>query len=195
MTWLKRIRIRWQILGYWLLCTGIVHIVATFVPAYFSTNGAYARLSEGLPHNSFVVLPAARPGAQVIPYQIPETLYAICKFDTRRGPVGLNVILAGAGWTLSIYTRDGVSVYDAPGRSQLATPVNLLLVPPGGYFLGVSDAVSDTGTGFTQVQLPDPQGIVVLRAPLGGIAYAHDTERIIRQSKCASKPFSTRTGF
>ncbi|MFM1815374.1 MAG: hypothetical protein RLZ98_2069 [Pseudomonadota bacterium] len=181
-----RINFSWLIYG--VLASAIVHIVATLVPVYFSANKAYGRLTEGVPANAFIVLPSARPGVQVVPYQVPGARMAICRFDASSGPVAVSAELPTAGWTLSMYSADGSSFYEAPGRSEGTTLISLLLVPPGGHFLGVSGSADLAN--HSEVATPESSGLVVIRAPLGGFAYAQDTERAIRVAKCTARPFS-----
>jgi uncharacterized membrane protein len=195
MTWFGRTlsRLDWRWMCFALCGTAVVHIIATLIPAYYSTNSAYYRLSEGLPANTFLVLPAARPGAQVIPFQQPDTRYAVCRYDTASGPVVLDAVLPAAGWTLSIHSADGSSLYEAPGRAEGATTVSLLLKPPGGYFLGLSVGDQDTPDDHSKVELPHTTGLIVIRGPLGGMAYAHHTEKIISSAVCALRPFGSTT--
>ncbi len=174
-----------------LLCILIVHIVATLIPAYLSTNTAFMRLSAGLPVNQFVVLPPARPSVQVLPYQQPNTRYAICKFDARQGSIALKAELPATGWTLSVYTKDGTSFYDAPGRADGTTKVDVLLRPPGGLFMGIRPIARVQTNKNNEIVLPANQGIIVIRAPLGGIAYAQQTERAISGASCQLRPFSS----
>lgn len=184
---LPRVRPNWSLITYGLLASGVVHIIATLIPAYVGATSAYVRLSDGLPVNEFVVLPPARPGTQVIPYQLPDTRYAICRFDARRGPVLLGAALPAEGWTLSLYTSDGTSFYEAPGRADGRTRINLMLIPPDGYFVGVNEDTHAASGNHSQVSLPKSTGIAVIRAPLGGVAYAHETERLIRTALCSPK--------
>lgn len=185
-----KFRPNWTMVAYAALASGVVHILATLLPAYVSGNTAFARLSDGLPINEFVVLPPARPGTQVIPYQLPDARYAICRFDARGGPVSLTATLPAEGWTLSIYTSDGTSFYDAPGRADGSTKLNLMLVPPGGYFLGVPEDTQAAASEHSEIASPATSGLVVIRAPLGGAAYAHETERVAKMARCAAKPFA-----
>ena len=176
--------------GYGAAIIAVIHIVATFIPAYFSSNVAYGRLSDGLPANSFVVLPAARPGVQVIPYQLPDTRYAICKFDVRKGVVSVEAVLPGLGWTLSIYDGDGSSFYDAPGRGDGEVAIKLLLVPKQGYFFDASAPGSAALAGLSEVRTPNERGIVVIRAPLGGLVYAVAANQALSKAMCKLHPYS-----
>ena len=82
-----RILQSWPVVLGALVAAGIVHICTIFALPYFYRSDAYTRLSRTLPSNIFVILPQAKPRAQVLPYQMPDARYAICRYDVSDGPV------------------------------------------------------------------------------------------------------------
>jgi uncharacterized membrane protein len=179
---------QWPFVLAALLAAGIAHIATTFVMPYLATGDAYARLSRSLPANAFVVLPPARPGAQVLPYQAPDVHYAICRFDTSAGPVVVSASLPDVGWTLSLYAAGGESFYALPASGGRAVDVRLLVLPPGDNFLGFVPETR-TGDAVTQLHTPTHGGLAVLRAPLKGRVFAAEIERGLLRANCRQQPY------
>jgi uncharacterized membrane protein len=180
---------RWPYLLAVLLAAGIVHIGTTFLMPYLASGDAYTRLSRSLPANTFVILPPARAGAQVLPFQAPDVRYAICRFDTTSGPVVLNASLPDVGWTLSLYAAGGESFYALPAAGGRSVDVRLLVLPPGDNFLGfVAERRSDD-RALTQLHAPTHGGLAVLRAPLKGRVFAAEIERNLLRASCRQQPY------
>ena len=129
---------QWRTLLAALLLAGVVHIATVLALPSFYRSDAYARLARSLPANSFVTLPVAQPKAQVLPFQTPDTRYAVCRFDATAGPVAVRATLPEAGWSLSLYTANGEGFYTFPAADQRPVTLSLVVVPPGEKFLGSS---------------------------------------------------------
>lgn len=186
MSWLRRLLQKWPVLAAALIAAAIVHIVTVFALPMFYRADAYSRLSRSLPAHSFVILPAARPKAQVLPYQLPDTRYAVCRFDLRGGPMLVKASLAEQGWTLSAYTAAGESFYAIPANEQRRLGVSLLFVPSGERFIGSMSNIRGVQADTTQVQSPTQTGLIVIQAPLKGRAYAVALEAELAKANCAS---------
>lgn len=182
-----------QILRHWrwglalLLCTGVTHIVFSFMMPYAFGFNAFTRLSRSLPINQFVILPLAEPKAQVLPYQSPDVRYAMCRFDVTGGPVLSSARLPEPGWTYSIYTAQGEAVYAF--AAQQFTEIAIAILPPGERFVDVVAATQRADTSLTQVHVPTRQGIIVVRAPIRGRTYAAEIERDLTSAQCRLQPY------
>lgn len=182
-----------SILSYWrwalalAICTGIAHIVFSFLMPYAFGGNAFSRLSRSLPINQFVILPPAEPKAQVLPYQAPDVRYAMCRFDVSGGPVISSARLPEHGWTYSIYTSQGEAVYAF--AAQQFTSISVAILPPGERFVDMVSATQHSETSVTQVHMPSRQGIVVVRAPLRGRTYAAEIERDLTAAQCRLIPY------
>jgi uncharacterized membrane protein len=167
------------------LLGGIVHIGATFVAALSATGQAYRQLAEKLPVNSMTVLALQAPGRQILPFLPPDALYAMCRYDLSGGPVAVSASVLDAGWALSVHTPDGSNFYVLPGQRQRRTEVSLLLVlnGPGALPTPRRDSATDS-----QIVSPTSEGLIVLRAPLRGLAWAAETEAALQRASCKSIP-------
>ena len=167
-----------------LLTGGIVHIATTFAITSLGTGSAYRQLRPVLPSNQIVVLPELQAGQQILPFLAPDMLYALCRFDLSGGPVAINAILPEAGWSLALYNRQGDNFYATPGQSLRPVPVAFLLEPASDRLVNLQPGVRKTDVDASQVTSPDSEGLVVIRAPLKGIAYQAATLADLKRATC-----------
>jgi len=149
--WRPTVRLR--TVGFAFAAAGVVHICATLVSPYLTRSDAYSRLSRSLPANRFVVVPAARPNAQILPFQMPDVRYAICRFEATDGPIVVKATLAEPGWTFSAYSSDGDSVYALAAAEDRPTEVSVMFIPPGERFQGLISEVRGGSGDTAQVLL------------------------------------------
>ena len=181
--WLREIG--WRTFVAAALLGGIIHIFATFAVPVFGSGHAYLQLRDTLPLNRMVVLPPPAPGKQLLPYLPPDNLYAMCRYELTGGPVTVTAEVADSAWVLSLHTPRSDNFYVLPGDQLRRREVSFLVVPSGDRI--VSDAVlaqrRASGTD-TQVASPSLEGLIVVRAPLRGLAWQPQTEAILRRSSC-----------
>jgi uncharacterized membrane protein len=177
--WLRRLG--WRRLTGVALLAGIIHICATLAVPMLSSRHAYLQLRDQLPANRMLVLPPQAPGRQILPYLPPHMLYAVCRYDLSGGPVAVTATVADAGWALSLHAARGENFYVLPGVPLRRTDVSLLVIPRGSdaALLPARESPSDTA-----VVSPTPEGLIVLRAPLRGLAWSAETEAMLRQASC-----------
>jgi uncharacterized membrane protein len=118
----------------------------------------------------------------MLPFQLPDFRYAVCRYVARSGPMLVRVVMPEPGWLLTVTSSNGDNVYamqaSAGGRREIA----LRLVPPGERFV---DLMGDPqSTAAIQVPLPTASGLVVVRAPVGGIAFKQRIEAALSASSC-----------
>ncbi|MCL4765776.1 MAG: DUF1254 domain-containing protein [Hyphomicrobiaceae bacterium] len=175
-------------LAWTLLCgavaAGIVHIVATFATPELLRPHAFDRIAEHLPANTLVVLGQPTPQAQLLPYQEPDTHFAICSYDVSGGPVQARVALPASGWTLALYSPEGDNFYLMPGRDQRTTTINALLVAAGDEMALPPVGQRSRAAAPTYVQVPAPTGLLVIRAPLKGESYRAEVEAVLARASC-----------
>lgn len=180
---------RWPVVIAALLAGGIVHICTVFaLPSFYRTD-AYTRLARTLPNNTFVILPQAQPRAQVLPYQLPDARYAICKFDVSDGALTVRVVLSEPGWTLSAYTQTGESFYAMPATELRRLNLSLLVLPPGDRFLGPLSEARTFDPDIAQVTSPSRRGLIVIQAPMKGRTYMSEIEQSLSQAACRKISF------
>jgi|LNFM01.1.fsa_nt_gb uncharacterized membrane protein len=184
MSFLKHLLSRWPVFAAALVAAGIVHICTVFAMPYLYRSDAVSRLQRTLPINAFVILPQARPRAQVLPYQTPDARYAICRFDLSEGPLVVRALLAEPGWTLTAYGPGGESFYSIPAPEQRRISLNLLVLPGGERFLGPMHDARSLDQDVSQVTSPHRSGLIVIQAPLKGRTYMTEIEQALSQATC-----------
>lgn len=180
--WMREIG--WRTVVGAALLGGIIHICATLAVPVFGSGNAYLQLRDRLPLNRMVVLPAAAAGRQILPYLPPDMLYAMCRYELTGGPVTVTVALADTGWVLSLHTPQGDNFYVMPGQQSRRGEVSFLVVPGGDRITDPALAHRRASPTDTQVASPSLEGLIVVRAPLKGIAWLAGTEATLRQSSC-----------
>jgi uncharacterized membrane protein len=165
-----------------VLLGGVVHICFTFWASVSAGGQAYRQLVEHLPVNSMTVLPQQAPGKQILPELPPDMLYAVCRFDLHQSAVAVRATVLGPGWALSVHTPQGSNIYVLTGQPARSTDVSFLLVS------SAPDAVHPIprreSAAETQIVSPAPEGVVVLRAPMRGMAWTAETEAVLQRARC-----------
>ena len=181
-------RMRWQVLLLALVCGGIIHIAATFLVPQLATGGAIQKLAMDFPVNSMQVLPVASAERQLLPFISPDMRYAVCRFDVSNGPVAVSAVLPDLGWSLGLYSAVGDNFYAVPAQSGRRIDVNITLVQPpadgGGGFLGFGRPAPSNSS---EIAVPRAQGLIIIRAPLKGEAYANEVEAQLGRAKCSAQ--------
>lgn len=176
--------IGWRTLVGAALLAGVIHISATLAVPLVGPGAAFQKMRDMLPANSMVVLAPFTPDSQPLPYFSPDALYAVCRFDLAAGAVSVNAVMADTGWALSLHTPQGDNFYVLPAQQLRRSDVAFLVVP------GL-DRLTDTiphrtaGTAATtQIASPVSEGLIILRAPLKGLAWRAETEAALRRASC-----------
>lgn len=181
--WLREIS--WRTFVAAGLLGGIIHICATFAVPVLGSGHAYVQLRDQLPLNRMVVLPPLAPGKQLLPYLPPDTLYAMCRYELTGGPVTVTVEIGDSAWVLSLHTPRSDNFYVLPGEQLRRSEVSFLVVPSSDRITSEAALAQRRASGSdTQVASPSLEGLIVLRAPLRGLAWQAQTEAILRRSSC-----------
>lgn len=185
MTILRAIIAHWRLLAASLVGAAIVHIWATLAATDQEVMPGYAALTANLPVNQITYLDPISPDNQPLPFLMPDTLYAICRFDTSEGSMRLKATLPEAGWSLSLHAPSGSNYYFVPGTDQRVTSLDLILQTAGAAFLTAPDPTSPGTVARPKVLLPNAHGIAVLRAPIKGLAYRRLSDELRSTFSCA----------
>jgi uncharacterized membrane protein len=167
-----------------LLAGGVIHIITTFAITALGTGSAFRQLRPALPANEIVVFPPLAAGAQILPYLAPDMLYAICRFDLSRGAVEMSAVLPEAGWSFALYTRQGDNFYATPGQMQKQVSVAFVLAPASDRLVNLTPGVRKNDVDVGQVTSPDQEGLMVVRAPLKGVAFELIAQTELKRAKC-----------
>ena len=180
--WMREVG--WRTVFGALLLGGIIHITATMAVPLMSSGPAFARLRDTLPANRMVLLPPPAPGNQPLPFLTPDALYAMCRYDISVDLLVVTAAMPQAGWTLSLHTPQGDNFYVMPAQETRRGDVALTVVPSAERLGEFAAAPRRLSAQETQVASPSWEGLVVVRAPLRGLAWRAETEAALRRATC-----------
>jgi uncharacterized membrane protein len=166
------------------LLGGILHILATLAVPFFTTTTAFATLRGSLPANRMVLLPPPAPGKQPLPFLTPDTLYAMCRFDVSVDSLAVTAAVAHPGWTLSMHTPAGDNFYVMPAQQLRRPDVSLLVVPAATTFSEFASTPRRISVTDSQIPSPTNEGLVIVRAPLKGLAWREEAEALLKRASC-----------
>lgn len=174
----------WTWLAGALIAAAILHILTVLYLAGTTEHRGILALERVTAVNEMVALPATTPDDQVLPFLAPDVRYAVCRYDLAEGPVTVRTAFGDNTWSISLYNRAGDNFYGISSGELQRREIELLLAPSsegGTASLPISKEV--VATNIT-VNVPDRQGIAVIRAPLLGSAYVAETEQILAGARC-----------
>jgi uncharacterized membrane protein len=177
----------WMFVAASLFAAGVAHIVTIFALPSIGSTSAFERLRPQLPVNTMTVLPPAAPGSTHIPFLSPDVRYAMCRYDLTGGAIVVSATLPEAGWSLAIHAPDGENFYLVPGQDQRRTEIAFTITRSNERSLIATPGVRRNDVDATQVTSPRPEGLVVLRAPVRGLAFRGETETILKTATCQQR--------
>jgi uncharacterized membrane protein len=167
-----------------VLLGGILHILVTLAVPFITSSTAFAKLRETLPANRMVIMPPPAPGKQALPFLTPDALYAMCRFDVSVDSLAVTAAVAHTGWTLSMHTPKGDNFYVMPAQQQRRNDVSLLVVPAASTLSEFATTPRRVSASDSQIPSPTNEGVVIVRAPLKGLAWRAETEALLRRATC-----------
>ena len=189
----KRLRVS-RINGFALLAipiaAAVVHIVATLLAMNDTGNSAYHRLAPSLDVNKMKILAPVGQGHQPIPLMTGDARYAICRFDTSKGPVTVTAVLPDLGWTIGVYRTNGATVYFATAAPGKLNDIAVTIVPSDDRFLGLANAArKDPAIAESRLSIAAREGLIVVRAPEKGLAYRAETDKDLARAQCSAQAY------
>ena len=188
MPWLfRRVRIHWLWLAAALLTGLLLHIATVLTVSFAMPHRGMLEANKLGPVNTLKVLPAATPGGLPLPFMTADSRYAVCRFDTRKGPVAIHASLGDDDWTIALYSPAGDNVYVVSGADLDRREIELLLTTDQD---GVGQALStakDAAAASVSVGLSNHTGLALISAPVPSPAYANQTERLLTQATCQQR--------
>ena len=179
-------RFKIQQLAAAFVAMAILHILVTLTTPYVIGTTAYASLTPILPLNEVKILPAVTPSQQHLRFLSPDSRYAMCRYDTRQGPVTVHANLSGLAWTLTVHSLDGDNIYVAEGAEDRETKISLQLLPSESRFMGLTpESLGFASLNDSIQSIETKRGIVVVRAPEKGTTYERQTLLKLLESECS----------
>lgn len=169
------------------VAAAFTHLATVLVRQSDVSASAFTRLSPQLPLNTFKILPIITPVSTPLPFLNPAFHYAICRFDSRDGPIALSARLVEAGWNLTIYDPYGTSLHASNGIPERPLELAVTIGPSEDRFFGLQldQATSSGDAERPRIRVTANSGIAVLRAPDRGGAYTEEVRDQLKQSTCA----------
>lgn len=182
--WIRKIH--WRTAVGALLLGGILHLSATLAVPLLGPGMAYQKLRDVLPANTMVVVAPALPGKQLLPFLMPDAYYGICRYSVASEPITVSAPLADLGWTLSLHTPHGDNFYVMPGQQLRTTDISLVIVPGAERSGDLIPAAGRRPAAPAEDQIASPadEGLVIIRAPLKGLAWKAEAEAALSRAKC-----------
>ncbi|WP_210186197.1 hypothetical protein [Hyphomicrobium sp. CS1GBMeth3] len=169
-----------------IFAAAILHILATLATPHLIPTSGYGRLAGDLAENRMQVLPDVMPDAQPLPFFAPDGRYAVCRFDTRNGPISLTAVLPEPGWVLALFSPDGDNFFTSVGSPNRRPEVSILLVAAGdeAWRLGASSSLNVAVTQDSVLTIPANEGLALIRAPDRGEAYRQRDMAELKRATC-----------
>jgi uncharacterized membrane protein len=145
---------------------GIVHIVSVLAMPAVAPQDALTRLSAAARAGEGVVLlPAASPGREIMPYEDPSVALGVCRFDLSRGFFRVRTSIDGEHYiALSFHTRSGRVFYATTDRSALRGKINVAIVNAAQLEGLEANDPEDEPPPELRLLAPGPIGFVLVRA-------------------------------
>ncbi len=187
MSWLlTRIwRLNWRVVFLALFSVGILHICATITAAQFGNHPGYRTLAKPLPLHQMTLLSPVSHTNQPLPFLSPNVRYALCRFDTSKGSVEINVTLPDSTWTLGLHSPKGENIFTAAGQEDGTQVFKIKLLPSPDRFAGLTpEAQGSSGKGPAGLTFVAQKGLAIVRGPIRGTAYIRAVERTLNKANC-----------
>jgi len=185
--WLRKIH--WRAAVGALMLGGILHVGATLAVPLLGPGRAYQKLADLLPANTMVVMSPAQPGKELLPFLLPDAYYGLCRYSLANEPISVKTPLSDVGWTLSLHTPQGENFYVMPGQ-QRSSDISLVIVPGAERSSDLIPAANRRAAVATEDQIASPseEGLIIIRAPLKGVAWRAEIETALSRAKCTPGP-------
>jgi uncharacterized membrane protein len=173
----------WRTVAGALLLAGVIHICTVLAVPLLGPGNAFLKLRAALPANRAVLLTSPAPGKQLLPLMVPDAFYVFCRYDISVDSLRVTTPLSEAGWTLSLHTPQGDNYYVMPAQQRRAD-VSFVVVPGAERASEIAPS-RRLGSPDTQVASPTLEGVVMVRAPLKGLAWRSQTEDALARVSCS----------
>jgi uncharacterized membrane protein len=171
-----------------IITGGIIHIASTLAIPYMGAATAFDRVSAGLKPNTMQILAPATPGNELLPYNDPAQLIAVCPFDLDEGLLTVTATLPDPGWSLAIYSSHGDNFYAVAAAGLRQPDVTLVIEPTRATLLNLFGIGTAPNFDASRIQAPDSRGLIAVRAPRRGQAFDERTSAILARARCTSGP-------
>ena len=172
----------WLIAAFALAVT--VHIGSVLFAPGFLFDRNLDRLTDGVPDNTFFVLPREAQ-SKIFPEYPPGTVFGLCRFNLTSGPITLDANLPDGFWTLTVYSRFGKTLYTVNDEQSGVDQFSLQLAMAPGILDQFSakeeDPVASSGW---KVLSSDARGFALFWVPSIDQAMRESLTETLSKSSC-----------
>lgn len=180
-------RIRWLSVFVALILAAVVHLAAVLALPFLATKDGWARLADLGDVNRLVVLPAAGPEQQSLPFMAPDVRYAVCRYELSDGPVRLVFPRLEELWMIAFYTPQGENFYAISGGDLRRDRIEVIVSTQAETLLELEAEVTEETENIVIVKAPQDSGLAIVRAPLRSASFSAQTEEALNRASCAPR--------
>jgi len=177
----------------WIIGTcviaGLVHIVSILSMPMLAPQDAFAKLSGVTPLNRLAILDNGPPGQEVLPYEDPATVIAVCRFDLAEAPLRLRGNFDGEGLVLmSFRNRLGTAFYAMTDRGTSRGRLDVVIATRAQLEAIEAQDSEDEVPSDLRLNAPSREGIVMLHALALEPGQRADAEARLKAISCQPEP-------
>lgn len=166
--------------------TGIFHILTVLSVPYSVPKSGWARLND-LPINQMAQLKTfSKDGEKTLPRLAPDFRYAACRYNVSTGPLALEADVPNNLFSIAAYDRLGQNFYVLFGSALQRAKLNVILVNTKDLS-EMQAIVTESADDVVLVEVPENEGIIILRAPILSSAYENRVETLLTSARCYTK--------
>ncbi len=144
---------------------GLVHIISILAMPLLAPQDAFGRLAEATPLGRLVILDNGPPGKELLPFEDPATIIAVCRFDLAQGALRLRSNFDGEGLVLmSFRNRFGTAFYAMTDRGTSRGRLDVVVATRAQLDAIEAQDSEDEVPSDLRLLAQLPEGFVMLRA-------------------------------
>lgn len=178
--------------GTWLwiiasiIFAGILHISMVLGLPVFATKNAWSRIEKVTPVNEMLILPGGPAGQKILPQLAPDIRYAFCRYALAGKPIKLTLTVPDELWTIAIYNRSGDNFYTISGADLQRGDTTFWISATPKHQVQQNPAATKGAGNVINVFSDVKEGLIVIRAPIQGLAHEPAVNKLISQARCSS---------
>lgn len=144
---------------------GLVHIASVLAMPMLAPVDAFARLANATPLGQLVILDNGEPGKELLPYEDPAAVIAVCRYDLSKGAIRLKANFDGEGLVLmSFRNRFGTAFYAMTDRGTSRGQLDVVIANRTQLDAIEAEDSEDEVPSDLRLLSPSAEGFVMLRA-------------------------------
>lgn len=167
-----------------LIGAAVLHIIIILSLPAFTGLDAYTRLLDEDAENRFVLFDA-RKDAAGFSNGDPYLRAAACVFSVEDKPVHLTAAGGVPFWSFTVYDSANNEVFSMNDRSAAGGELDAIIASPQ-QLAGIRKADPDVISQSVLIEMPRPEGYIVLRALAPAPSFEDDVKGFLGDADCES---------